>query len=345
VYLAELQASGDVPPEYQPRLEDELSSVRAAQLRHRLTGSLYLAGRYETNANAGPDSSNIRTSGGDFRLDQDDESRSDFSALAALNLQHAYDYGARGGDELITDVRLYGNLYHEVGESDAGLIDLAIGPSLHTGDPQSSLSFRPFATGSLLWLGDAFYRSQAGAGISVEGDVSTNQTAEASITGVYQSYESSSDNEGASDQTGPLLSADATTSIEVRSGTVLSIGVGGAAKWAREQFDSYTQIGGEIGITQYFTGPVSLTERPWSAAASVGYRYYRYDEPDEQIDEDESQHDHRFDGEISLNVPLAERWDAVAEVAYTDQRSNYDTEEFDNLAVTFGVAYRFPLLP
>ena len=147
-YLAEARASGQVPPEYEARLARELDTARAAQSRHRLTGSLFVGGRYETNANAGPDSLD------DLQLDEDDQGQNDISAVAALNLEHAYDLGLQSGDELVTDVLLYGNVYREVHDLDLGLIDVAVGPRLYRGDADRPLEFRPFVTGSLLWLGD-----------------------------------------------------------------------------------------------------------------------------------------------------------------------------------------------
>jgi hypothetical protein len=71
-YLSEAGVSGDVPPEYGERLEQEIAAVHADQSAHRLTGSLFLGGRYETNVNAGPDSRSVQVGGTPINLEGDD---------------------------------------------------------------------------------------------------------------------------------------------------------------------------------------------------------------------------------------------------------------------------------
>ena len=179
----------------------------------------------------------------------------------------------------------------------------------------------------------------------MEQEIDPGRTADAELRAVYQTFQSSSSNEGAGDRKGPLFTAGGGLTFEVLPRTFLRVGAGGALKYADENFEAYNELGGDVELTHLFAGPLGADDGPWSVSVSAGYAYVRYDEPDPQIDPDDTQRDHRFDGELSLNIPLSERWQAVAEAAYTDNRSNYDTEEFDNLAVTIGATYRFSLLP
>ena len=342
-YLAEAEASGEVPEEYAERLAQEIAAAQAARAPHRLTGSLFLGGRYETNANAGPDSRSVRIGGVPFDLDDDDTEQADISAIAALSLNHRYDLGRQSGDELLTDLVLYGNRYADETDSNVALIDLTIGPRFYWIDTERPFSLRPFATGSVLWLADSFYRGQAGGGLSAEQAWHPRVRGDLSLRGVYQSFSSSSDNQNASDRTGPFFTLDPGLTVELTPSTVLRLRGRGQLKYAREDFESFVAVGGGAALTQYVPSPFAALPSPWSASLSADYAHFRYDEP--RLGFDRRQRDNRLDLGFSLNVPLAAAWEAVAEVTYTDNNSNVDTEDFDNLAVMLGVTYRFSLLP
>ena len=344
-YLAEAEASGEVPAELQERLEQEIAAAQAARAPHRLTGSLFLGGRYETNANAGPDSRSIRTADGPATLGPEDTEQSDVSAIAALSLNHRYDLGWQSGDELQTDLVLYGNRYADETSSNVALIDLTVGPRFNWIDTDRPFSLRPFVTGALLWLGDAFYREQAGGGLTIEQTLHPRLRADLTVRGVYQKLNSSSRNRRASDRTGPLYTLDLGVTTELTPSTILRARGRGQLKDADKDFRSFVSFGGGAALTQYFPSPIAALPSPWSASLSADYTRFRYDEPNRPIDPDSSQRDNRLDLGVSLNMPFAASWEAVAEVTYTDNNSNYDTEDFDNLAVMLGVTYRFSLLP
>jgi tetratricopeptide (TPR) repeat protein len=344
-YLAEAEASGEVPAEYQERLEQEIAAAQAARAPHRLTGSFFLGGRYETNANAGPDSRSVRIGSDVIPLLDEDTEQSDVSAIAALSLNHRYDLGRQSGDELLTDLVLYGNRYADETDSNVALIDLTVGPRFYWIDTDLPFNVRPFATGSVLWLADSFYRAQAGGGLSAEQTFHPRVRGDLTIRGVYQSLSSSSDNQNASDRTGPFFTLDPGLTFELTPSTYLRVRGRGQLKYAREDFESYAAVGGGVSLTQYFPSQFAALPSPWSASLSADYMHFRYDDPDPVLDPDSSQRDDRLDLGLSLNVPFAASWEAVAEVTYTDNNSNYDTEDFDNLAVMLGVTYRFSLLP
>ena len=136
-YLGQGLRSTDVPEELRERaraLFEAAGSERAvAYRRHMVSGSFYLGGRYETNANAGPGSNRVRFfdpgSGtvveGPF-LDDDDKAEDDVSGLAALNMDYAYDLGFQAGHTIEADVFLLGQRYSQVSKANTGVVDVEL---------------------------------------------------------------------------------------------------------------------------------------------------------------------------------------------------------------------------
>jgi tetratricopeptide (TPR) repeat protein len=166
-YLTDAQQSGAVPPEVAARIEEIRAESRRQRARNRLTGSIFLGGRFETNANAGPGGEvdlfdpNLGVVD-DARLRDENAEDEDFSAIGIVDLQHRYDLGRQAGDNIETNLLFYGSQYYERDDVEIGLLDLDVGPNLNLGPADDPLRVRPFVTGSLLNLESDLDRRTAG---------------------------------------------------------------------------------------------------------------------------------------------------------------------------------------
>jgi hypothetical protein len=346
-YLAEARASGQVPPDVEARLAELEAEAQAARSRHRLDGSLFAGGRYETNASSGP--------GGDVRFfdpftqgfadARTDDEEDDFSAIGSLRLTHRYDFGTQAGDDLETDLLLYGTEHADVHEEDVRLVDLTVGPNLRFGELPRTVNLRPFVDGSLLNLGGDNYRQSVGLGVDTLVPLAAGVRGSLGLRTAYEDYDNTTDRPTGSDRTGWLYEAQTGVELDLGPSTVLAAGLHGAYKDAEEGFEQYHEIGLDLGLTQYLPNPIRPQAGPASIGAGAGFAYAPYADPDPQIDPNRTREDKRLDLRLSGNLPVAAGWAVVLAFDYTNNESNYATEDFDNFGVTLGINYDFSLLP
>jgi hypothetical protein len=336
-----------MPPEVRERaeeLEEQAREAEEAVARHRFSGTAFIGGRYETNANAGPGSSRILLFGfeGPFLADEDTE-EDDFSALGSLDLDYTYDFGTQAGDRLEADILLFGSRYAEVDEANTWLLDAELGPRFFLGTVgQPAASIRPFAGATFVALDDESYLSAWGGGLNGRAYPRGDLLVEATARAAYQNFDDTDDQPLAGDQTGPYYTLRPGVTWEAVPGTILSMDALIGHADADEDFESFFEYGVAVSATQLFAVPFSWhTEAPWVATLTGAYRRTEFDEPDAQIDPDEEQKDDRFDISLSLVVPMTEELGISVTGRQTINDSNLPNEEFDNTQVTAGVSFAF----
>ncbi|MDH3658746.1 MAG: hypothetical protein OEU92_01760 [Alphaproteobacteria bacterium] len=307
-YITQALEAEDVPDDVRKRAESIQertdASVAAARSPHKFGGSLFLGGRYETNANAGPKGTTVRVGGqeGPFLNDEDTE-QEDVSLLGTASLNYAYDFGTQAGHAL--EARLFGlgSRYKDEADVSTTLIDAEIGPRFYLGEPLSpSAAVRPFVTGSHLELDDEQYRIAYGGGVNLRtgGDP---LAFDLTLRYLHQHFQDTGQRPTASSQTGDYITLRPSVLIKPARGTLLGAGVIAGYNNADEDFESFIEAGANLFATQYFMQGL-LTERPMSATLSGSYRRTEYDEPEAQIDPDTERNDDRYDLSLTFDVPI-----------------------------------------
>lgn len=344
-FIAEALESKDVPPDVRKRAEPILKRVEAkaaaAQNPHKVSATLFVGGRYETNANAGPGNSNIRLFGfeGPF-LDDEDTEQEDVSALASASLDYAYDFGTQAGHALELGLFGFGSRYKDETDVSTSLVDGDIGPRFFLGDTLSPWgSVRPFATASYLELDDEKYRKAYGGGLNLRsllGPAGLNMT----LRSVRQDFDNTGERPNASDQTGYYSTLRPSVVFEPLKGTVFGAGAVFGHNNADRNFESFIEAGANLFATQYFAGGL-LTNRPSSATLSTAYRHTSYDDADIQVDPDTERRDNRVDLSLSLDVPFTRSLALSLSGQQTWNGSNLPNNDYDNTGVTAGMTYRY----
>ena len=336
-----------VPPEIRDRaraLVERAERERAALAPHRFTGSVFLGGRYETNANAGPGSNKIRVFGfeGPF-LDDKDTEQSDFSAVASSDLHYAYDFGTQAGHALEADVSLFGSRYAQESEVNTWLADLELGPRFFigpVGDPVASV--RPFGEASYVALDDDNYLTAFGGGLNTRFYAQSNLLFEVTGRVVAQNFDDTKDQPTASNQTGTYGTIRPGVTWLVLPQTFLSLDGLFGHNDADENFETFNEYGAGLTATQLFPVPFGwVTEQLWSASLAGAYRHTDYDKPDPQVDPDRDQSDDRYDLSLSLSVPFTDHLNLNVIGLQTWNELNLPNDQFDNTSVTVGMSFSF----
>ena len=183
-----------------------------------------MGGLWDSNANAGPDSTTIRLFGfEDAFLSPEGTAQSDYAAVAAANVTYVYDLGTQGGDTIETNLSLYGSRYREQEQVNIGLIHVDVGPRfmLELGDRPASV--RPFFEGSALWLGDDPYRTELGGGLNGRVAIAPRVVAETTVRAVEREYRSTSTRPNGDDQSGTYINVRPGVTWQAARNTLLSL--------------------------------------------------------------------------------------------------------------------------
>lgn len=344
VYLERGLETAQMPPAVRERAEALQERARVAVARHLLFGNAFLGARYETNANAGPDSRLVSLFGRDVFLEEEDVEEDDFSAVGWLDLDYLFDLGTQAGHTLETDVLLFGTRQLDVDEANTWLIDAEVGPRLFLGEVGApAASLRPFGTVSFLALDDEDYLIAYGGGLNARTAVRPDLVLEATARAVFQDFNDTEEQPRASDQTGPYYTLRPGITWRATGSTIASLdGIVGYAD-ADEDFESFLEYGAALSFTQLFPVPFPwVTDQRWSATLTGAYRRTGFEEP-EPIPgiATEEQEDDRYDISLSFVLPMTEDLGLSVTGRHTINDSNVGTEEFDNTEATLGVAFAF----
>ena len=340
-YLEAGLASPAVPPFVRERaeslLEETARAAAAGTRRHGFSGLVSLGPRYETNANAGPDSVLVRVGGNDAVLGDDGRPEADFSLAATADLRHRYRLDDQAGHRLETRLLGFVSRYADVVTSNTGLIEVDSGPRVFVGET-GRLSLRPFAQAGFLALDDEAYRRRIGGGLNARYAARPDLLVEAELRYLAEDYRDTDDEPSGSLRSGQDLTFRPGVTYEIGPRTVLSGDLLAGHKNAETGLESFTDLGVGASLTHVFGAGVV---DGWSLTGNVFYRRSAYSDPDPTVDPDVSRRDDRLDLGLSLGVPLSERLSLSLGVRHSENDSNLPNYDFDNTTLSVLTSFAF----
>ena len=110
------------PPDVRANIEAQLKRLEQALQPSRLSGSVLLALRYQTNANVAPDDPAVRVGGLTASLADEFLEQDDASGIASARFTHSRDLGRDPAVFLLTDLQLYGSRQQDLDDQDINLV-------------------------------------------------------------------------------------------------------------------------------------------------------------------------------------------------------------------------------
>jgi tetratricopeptide (TPR) repeat protein len=333
-YLEQGLTSPAVPPAVRERAEALLAEAGRAEAeqgrRQRISGILSFGARYETNANAGPDTTLVRAGGQDAFLAPDDLEQDDVSVALTADLRHRWRLDDQAGHVLESNLVGFVSRYGSISTSNTTLLDLDVGPRMFVGET-GRVSLRPFAEAGFLALADEPYRTQVGGGLNARWIARPDLLLEATGRWVSQDYRDTADQPVGSLRSGSEATLRPGVTYELGPRTLVSGDVLVGRKEADADFESFIDLGLGFSVTHVLAADVV---RDWSLTANAFWRRSRYDEPDPFVDPDVTREDDRFDVGVTLSIPLGELLSLSFGARHTVNDSNLPNFEFDNTTVS-----------
>jgi len=339
-YIRQTLNDPEVPVWIRTRAKVLLAQAEGSASRHFFSGTLYVAGRYDDNANAAPQNQNVRVRGQDGLLDQEDTGQSDSSAEVVGSFQYAYALDSQVGNQIEADVLLYNRRYLDISRLNVNTIDLDLGPRFYFGKIYNpDFSLRPYVSGSYLLLDDDTYQRSFGGGLNARKLFGLNLLTEATVEGLQQDFSNTTRQPTATERTGAYYTASGRLTYQLFPATVVTARAGGAKRDADEDYESFDEWNGGLSVNQSFKAPFGLTATSWSSSLSTTLRRSIYDEADPSIDPNQKRKDTRIDVNLSFNVPLGANVTMVLNGLYTNNDSSLPNFDYDNWGGGLGFAW------
>ncbi|WP_159907562.1 surface lipoprotein assembly modifier [Caballeronia humi] len=342
VYLRQALLAPDVPGPLRQRAQSLLGQAERAQRKHFFTGSIYAGGRYDSNANAGPSSREVRVLGQQGLLDEQALGHSDWSAEVGGTLNYTYAFDSQAGNDLEANFTTYNRRYKDTHLLNLNSFGTDIGPRFYIGgvlDP--SWSVRPFVSATYLLLNSRDYLGGYGAGVNLRKIFATASYFDVTLETSDQHFF----NQGAfptnSNRSGMYTELRGSVSYQVLPATRLFSGLSLAQRNSEAGFESFKEIGFGAGVTQTYPAPFHWTEYSWSTSLYAGVRRSVYNEADPAVDPTVKRQDNRFDIVLSNNVRITQTLTLTAVVQYSNTNSTLPNFKYHDTSASLGLAWSF----
>lgn len=352
-YLEDANSDPNLPPQVKERVETYLALIDEASAKSLWFGSLTVAGRYQTNANAGPENIIVRAAGQPAEISDEFQPEDDFSFVVLGNVRNLYrlDMGADAvglpfDNEVLwqTDVEAYYSAEVEFRDLNVGLIALETGPQLEVkqSDPDASPWFiRPYFLADFAALGQAPFYWTVGGGFSVTTTIDEWIGVQGWYEIRYRDFNNTDDNPDLDELTGleNIVGLDSnillTDRLQGRLGAYIDLDS------ARVDYQANTEYGIYGGLDLLYDSPFGWTQDLWEASFTATGVLTDYRAADPFVDPDVTRHDREYRLNFLNSVPIYENVSLINQVEWLDNGSNLPNFRFNNLTVLMGATIDF----
>jgi hypothetical protein len=345
-YLTRALEGEDVPDDVRARVATYLAEIDKRTSRHRFAGSVYGGVRYQTNANAGPERSDIRLLGGPATLDGEFTKKNDWNAFLSGSLRYTYDPQLQTGEVLQTDLLFYGANQFSQNQLDLAFMELKVGPSgQFWPDMIEGMTYRPYVVATYTHLDDSEYFHSFGGGLSFTNVITSTISTEVSGEHVRKDYRNNAENPTADGQNGSESTLRADVNFAIGTNSLLSIGGGVKYEDADQSLYSNTEYMATAAYTLVYDVPyveeLGVIGNRWTSSLSVSRLWTNYHAPDPAVDPVEERYDREWRINLLTSIPVTPDWAIIATLQRTVVDSNFKNFTYTNSLASIGASYRF----
>ena len=342
-YLEAVVATPGVAPEVRTRAEQYLAEVDKRSAKSRFAGEIFGGFRYQSNANLGPPTSNVRLFGQTANLNQSALGTADWGAVSTGYLRHIYDLGSQDKAVLETQLTGYINRQFQVSQANVGLLDLASGPRFQAFQGIfEDVTIKPMGLLGFIWVNDLPYYGSYGSAVEVGALLSDRLRNTSNASYRRMMYQDSWYLPFNSLYTGNEYSANTTFQFALTD-TVALFGNGNVQRYMTDNAPSYSYIllGVGGGMQFRFRDPLFRSDLPWSISFSANLQWWTYDQPDPVVDPSVTRQQNDTILNITLSIPFDERTTMTVSGGRFVRGASLPNYEFVNNSFLMGVSWRF----
>ncbi len=318
-YLNAVLAHTEVPADIKQDAQALVTQIDALTSPHRFSGTVVGGVRYQSNANGGPMTNNIRLFGGSAILDDKYTHQPDWDISVAGQFSYIYDFETEPSKVLETRVSVYSSKQDKQSQVDTTLAEIQFGPTVGlTPQPGHALDIRPYVLANDMTLGGKNSFSGLGGGLDL--NYKTSMTSAWNLGGRY--VDRDYDNAEEVGLKGPRTRLFAGKTFGLSSMTLGTVNLNAFNEDTDEKSSAYWEYGLQATIQHILGTPFSFTPQPWTTSVTVGFYDKSYDEANPGVDASTVRKDGTLRTSASLVIPLNFNISLLATAGYTDVRSN-----------------------
>jgi hypothetical protein len=335
-YFLDAIKGDSAPAEIRGQVMAYLSEIDRRMSKYQYSVFLNAGMRYQTNANIGPNGLQVRALGNDAILDARYGPKPDWNTFQTVAASYAYKLNTRG-DAIETTFLGLNSRQFTLSQFNLGLVEATLGHRVSVGQ---GASFKYYAIGDKVWLGDYSYFGALGGGVSARSALGASGLIEGYVEDRQRRFSDSTYFPTASNQSGNLLTAAVST--DLRFGPVhWTTRLGYDSNKATSDYNSYKRFSIDMALPIEFVLPLFGEQHAFVFAPTAGFSQADYAAPNPFVDPLVTRRDqeHRygaiFDAQIVDNIGVR------TQALYTKIDSNLPNYRTNNLSVSIGPTVRF----
>ena len=347
-YLNAVVAHDEVPDDVKQSAQDLITQIDALTSPHRFNGTVVAGVRYQSNANGGPMTQNIRLFGGSAVLDEEYTHQSDWDVSLAGQFNYVYDFETEPSMTLETGVSAYSSWQDTQSQVDTTLFELQVGPRvIFTPKPGTALDLRPYAVVNDMALGGKDSFEGIGAGLDLAFRTSMSSSWNAGTRYVDRDYNQIEE----AGLKGPRTRIFGGRTFGISDMTIGTINLSAFNEDTDEKSSAYWEYGVQAVIQhnlanlspepRLFGRPLTFTPTPWTVSFNIGFYDKSYDEANPGVDASVVRQDESLRTSASLVIPLTSRLNLLTTAGYTDVDSNLPNYANENWFSSISVLGQF----
>ena len=342
-YLESALNTPNLPPDVRSRAEQFMAQVIAQSKTSQFSGEAFFGWRYQSNANLGPASSNVRLFGQVANLNQQSLGSPDWGVVSSLQVRHRYDLGLQDKAAIESQFTAYANRQFQISAANVSLLDLNSGPRFQVFNGIfEDFSLKPFGALGYIWVNDTPYYGSYGAGL--EAAVLLSDRLRNVSTFVFRKHDAQNTwyLPTNSQFRGMEYSANSILQFQL-SPMVQVFGILSGQRFEAEStpWQSYQLGGFGGGFSFKFNDPILGTGLPWSISLSVNEQWWVYDAPDPTVDPNTFRYQTDTIANVVFSVPFDDRTTFSVTGGRFVRNATISNYEFINNNIMFGVSWRF----
>ena len=347
-YLNAVVSHDAVPDDVKQDAQELITRIDQLTSPHRFNGTVVAGVRYQSNANGGPMTQDIRLFGGHAVLDEQYTHQSDWDVSLAGQFTYVFDFETEPSATLETGLSAYSSWQDTQSQVDTTLFELQFGPRfVFTPNPGTALDLRPYALVNTMTLGGKDSFEGVGAGLDLALRTSMTSAWTAGTRYVDRDY-SQVEEAGLK---GPRTRLFAGRTFGLSDLTIGTTNLSAFNEDTHEKSSAYWEYGLQVLIQHNLAGlspqprlfgrPLTFTPAPWTVSLNIGFYDKSYDEANPGVDASVVRQDDTLRSSASLVIPLTAQLNLLSTAGYTDVRSNLPNYTNENWFASLSVLGQF----
>ena len=337
-YLNAVVTHDEVPEDVKQSAQELITQIDALTSSHRFNGTVVAGVRYQSNANGGPMTQNIRLFGGSAVLDEQYTRQADWDISLAGQFNYVYDFETEPSTTLEAGVSAYSSWQDKQSQIDTTLFELQGGPRvIFTPRPGSALDLRPYVVVNDMALGGKDSFEGIGGGLDLALRTSTSSSWTAGTRYVDRDYSQAAE----AGLKGPRLRVFGSRTFGISDFTIGTINLSAFNEDTDEKSSAYWEYGVQAVVQHILGKLLTFSPSPWMLSATAGFYDKSYDEANPGVDASVVRKDEALRTSASLVIPLTVNLNLMTTAGYTHVDSNLPNYANENWFSSLSVLGQF----